>query len=290
MNSAAPPVFRFAPSPNGALHLGHAYSALLNQRMAREAGGSLLLRIEDIDTARCTPELEAAMLHDLAWLGIEWSGEPRRQSQHFSAYVEALDKLRQDGLIYPAFMSRAEIRNAVEDKSDWPCDLDGNPHYPGDERSWSAKQRESMIVNRPNHAWRLDMRVALERADNGQSWTEYGHESDKDNRTVVAAPSAWGDVILARSDTPTSYHLSVVLDDAQQSITHVVRGKDLYHATSIHRLLQELLGLPAPQYHHHDLILAEDGRKLSKSSDDTSLQSLRKAGHTPADIRQMVGL
>ncbi|MGI9357337.1 MAG: tRNA glutamyl-Q(34) synthetase GluQRS [Rhizobiaceae bacterium] len=288
MPHTTPPVFRFAPSPNGALHLGHACSALINQKMAQEASGNLLLRIEDIDTTRCTLELETAMLDDLHWLGIEWTREPRRQSQHFDDYAVSLDKLRQAELIYPAFMSRAEIQNAVEGKTDWPRDPDGQPHYPGGERSWSDEQRENMIANRPNHAWRLDMHKALDRVDRRLSWTE--HKSGMGDRKVITDPSIWGDVVLARSDTPTSYHLSVVLDDALQGITHVVRGKDLYHATSIHRLLQELLALPEPLYHHHRLILAQDGKKLSKSSNDTSLRSLRKAGYSPADIQRMVGL
>jgi len=290
MTSAVPPVFRFAPSPNGALHLGHAYSALLNQKMARETGGTLLLRIEDIDTGRCTPELERGMIEDLQWLGMEWSGETRRQSQRFDAYTGALDRLRKMGLVYPAFMSRAEIRAAVKEKPNWPHDPDGQPHYPGSERSLNDAEREQAINEHPQHAWRLDMHAALKHLDKRLSWNESGHGPDGETGLVEASPSIWGDVTLARSDTPTSYHLSVVLDDALQSITHIVRGQDLFHATAIHRLLQELLGLSAPLYHHHELILAKDGRKLSKSSRDTSLQSLRDAGHTPDDIRRMIGL
>lgn len=294
MNADAPPVYRFAPSPNGALHLGHAYSALLNQSLARENGGRLLLRIEDIDTQRCTAELESAMLEDLRWLGIDWDGPPRRQSQHMADYREALDVLRDADLVYPAFMSRAEIRAALAGKQEagagWPRDPDGQPHYPGTERDWDAEERETMLREKPRHAWRLDMAKALAHAGGDIAWQEGGSGPEGETGTVRAEPSAWGDVILARSDVPTSYHLAVVVDDAIEGISHVVRGRDLFHATSVHRLLQVLLGLPAPHYHHHDLILAEDGRKLSKSARDTSLQSLRQAGLTPADIRRMVGL
>lgn len=290
MTSAAPPVFRFAPSPNGALHLGHAYSALLNQKMASETGGTLLLRIEDIDTARCTPDLETAIIEDLRWLGIQWSGEPRRQSQHFDAYAAALGKLREIGLAYPAFMSRAEIRAAVKENPDWPRDPDGQPHYPGNEAEFSDAERQHAITEHSQHAWRLDTQAAQKEIGKRLRWAENANGPNGETEFIEANPSIWGDVILARSDTPTSYHLSVVLDDALQGITYVVRGHDLFDATAIHRLLQELLGLPEPLYHHHDLILADDGRKLSKSSQDTSLRSLRNAGHTPADIRRMVGL
>lgn len=294
MLSQHPPVFRFAPSPNGALHLGHAYSALLNQQMAVEANGRFLLRIEDIDLQRCTPALEAAMLDDLRWLGLVWEEPPRRQSKHLETYRKALDVLRDAGLAYPAFMSRAEIKAAVTRKEEsgmnWPRDPDGQPHYPGDEREWSPQRQRQMSLEKPRHAWRLDMAAAMRHAGDRLVWSESGAGPDGSSGEIVADPSAWGDVVIARSDIPTSYHLAVVIDDAGQSITHVVRGRDLFHATSVHRLLQVLLGLPAPHYHHHDLILTDDGRKLSKSARDTSLQNLRDAGLTPADIRRMIGL
>src|SRR5216683_206211 len=217
-----PPVFRFAPSPNGYLHLGHALSALLNFDMAQAAGGRLLLRIEDIDAARCRPDYERAIYDDLAWLGIVWEQPVRRQSAHFDDYRAALARLDAQGLVYPSFESRGEIARLVaeqERQGAWPRDPDGAPLYP-----------------------------------------------------------AWGDVVLARKETPTSYHLSVVIDDALQGVTHVVRGQDLFWSTSVHRLLQALRGLPAPIYHHHRLILDAGGQKLSKSTRATALRSLREAG------------
>ena len=288
------PVFRFAPSPNGALHLGHAYSALLNHRMARAAGGRFLLRIEDIDQTRCSPALEHQMLEDLAWLGIEWDEAPRRQSAHFDDYRSALDVLDTAGLVYPAFMSRGELRRLVDKRENegvpWPRDPDGAPHYPDDDRNLDPDTRRARIRAGDDHAWRLDMRAALQSIPQPIFWAETGLGPDAETGRIRAAPQAWGDVVLGRKDTPTSYHLSVVVDDALQGITHVVRGRDLFHATAVHRLLQELLGLPVPQYHHHDLILAADGRKLSKSDGDTSIRALRQAGATAADIRRMVGL
>ncbi|MGI9365369.1 MAG: tRNA glutamyl-Q(34) synthetase GluQRS [Rhizobiaceae bacterium] len=283
-----PPVFRFAPSPNGALHLGHAYSALENKRLCDAIGGTYLLRIEDIDQTRCTPELELQMCEDLLWLGIEWAEPPRRQSDHFSTYADALDRLKNLGLVYPAFMTRGEIRSAVarlqQNGKPWPADPDGSPHYPGPERFWSEQERQAAIAAGPRFAWRLDMKKALNRIADSPTWYETGSGPRGESGTVKAKPEQWGDVVLARSDTPTSYHLSATVDDALQQITHVVRGRDLFHATSVHRVLQELLDLPPPVYHHHDLVLAEDGRKLSKSRSDTSLRSLRDRGIPASDI------
>lgn len=294
MLKSAPPVFRFAPSPNGALHLGHAYSALINQQLARENNGVLLLRIEDIDQTRCTPELEIEMLEDLQWLGIEWQGTPRRQSEHFADYADALDTLMDAGLVYPAFMSRGDIRRAIAEKKengeDWPNDPDGTPLYPGQERNWSTAQQEAEQKTTPHYALRLNMRAALNHVGGDLVWQETGAGQQGETGECLAEPAAWGDVVLARSDTPTSYHLSVVIDDALQKVTHVVRGRDLFHATSVHRVLQTLLGLPVPEYHHHDLVLDDDERKLSKSAGDTSLRALRQAGMTADDIRRMVGL
>ncbi|MCI5075299.1 tRNA glutamyl-Q(34) synthetase GluQRS [Oricola sp.] len=280
------PVFRFAPSPNGALHLGHAYSALMNFEMARETGGRFLLRVEDIDRERCTPALERAMLEDLAWLGVSWEEPVRRQSAHFDDYARALDALEAEGLVYRAYLSRGEIRRLVEARERagdaWPRDPDGAPLYPGGAHETGADDAPYVL--------RLDMARAVERAGAALAWSESGLGPEGETGTVEADPDAWGDVILARRDTPTSYNLSVVIDDALQGVTHVVRGRDLFHATSVHVLLQELLGLPRPDYFHHDLVLAEDGRKLSKSNRDTSLRSLRDAGATPDDIRRMIGL
>lgn len=287
-----PPVFRFAPSPNGFLHLGHAYSALLNFERARETGGRLLLRIEDIDAARCRPDYETAIYEDLAWLGISWEMPVRRQSEHLADYRTALENLSALGLVYPAFESRAEIAKLVaarEADGPWPRDPDGAPLYPGDAKSLSADARSRLIASGAPYALRLDMAAACRRAA-GLTWNELGEGPDGAHGTVPAEPEAWGDVILARKETPTSYHLSVVVDDALQGIGEIVRGQDLFHATAVHRLLQVLLGLLEPAYRHHPLIRDGEGRKLSKSSQSTGLRELRAAGVTPAAIRQLVGL
>jgi glutamyl-Q tRNA(Asp) synthetase len=287
-----PPVFRFAPSPNGFLHLGHAYSALLNFDLARQAGGRFLLRIEDIDSTRCRPEFEAAIYEDLAWLGLSWETPVRRQSEHFSRYRDAIEKLSAQGLIYPSFESRAEIARLVAEREitgPWPRDPDGAPLYPGAAKSLSAGERQRLIESGLPYALRLDMAVACARAKK-PGWTEYGEGPNGERGTVAARPDAWGDVILARKETPTSYHLSVVIDDAMQGVTDVVRGQDLFWSTSVHRLLQDLLGISAPAYRHHRLVLDSAGQKLSKSTQATGLRELRAAGATPADIRGLVGL
>ena len=288
----APPVFRFAPSPNGFLHLGHAYSALLNFDRARQSGGRLLLRIEDIDATRCRPEFEAAIYEDLAWLGIAWETPVRRQSEHLADYRAALEQLSAFGLVYPAFESRAEIARLVaarEADGPWPRDPDGAPLYPGEAKSLSADERAHLIASGAPYALRLDMAAACRRAA-GLSWNELGEGVDGERGIVPARPEAWGDVILARKETPTSYHLSVVVDDGLQGASEIVRGQDLFYATSVHRLLQVLLGLPEPAYRHHRLIRDEGGRKLSKSSRSTGLRELRAAGFTAARICQLVGL
>ena len=259
----ATPVFRFAPSPNGYLHLGHALSALLNFDMARAAGGRLLLRIEDIDETRCRPEYEQAIYDDLAWLGIAWEQPVRRQSEHFDDYRAALARLEAQGLLYPSFESRAEIAALVAERERagaWPRDPDGAPIYPGDAKSMAPAERERRIEAGERYALRLDMAAAMARAG-ALSWTETGQGPGGETGAVAATPAAWGDVVLARKETPTSYHLSVVVDDALQGVTHVVRGQDLFCATSVHRLLQALLGLPAPAYHHHRLMLDADGEE-----------------------------
>lgn len=288
----APPVFRFAPSPNGYLHLGHAYSALLNFDRAREAGGRFLLRIEDIDATRCRPEFETAIDEDLAWLGIVWETPVRRQSEHLADYRSALEELAALGLVYPAFESRAEIAKLVaarEADGPWPRDPDGAPIYPGDAKSLSAGERARLIASGAPYALRLDMAGACRRVTS-LSWNELGAGPDGECGVVQARPEAWGDVILARKETPTSYHLSAVVDDALQGVSEVVRGQDLFHATSVHRLLQVLLGLPEPVYRHHALVLDGEGRKLSKSNRSTGLRELRAAGTSPCGIRRLVGL
>ena len=280
-----PPVFRFAPSPNGYLHLGHALSALLNAGMARDSGGRLLLRIEDIDRSRCRPEFEAAIYEDLAWLGLNWEQPVRRQSEHFDEYRAALTRLDAMGLIYPSFESRAEIAALVaarEQHAPWPRDPDGAPLYPGDAKTLTPAERARLIASGAPYALRLDMAAAVQRIG-PLTWLEGGSRH-------AADPAAWGDVILARKDAPGSYHLAVVVDDAALGVTDVVRGNDLFHATSVHRLLQSLLDLPAPRYHHHRLILDADGRKLSKSTQATALRERRASGATPSDIRKVLGL
>jgi len=284
------PIFRFAPSPNGYLHLGHAFSALLNVDLARARHGRVLLRIEDIDATRCRPEYEAAIFEDLAWLGLAWDEPVRRQSEHFAAYRAAIERLDAQGLVYASFESRAEIAQLVrarEAGGPWPRDPDGAPLYPGDAKKLTAAERARQIAAGEPYALRLDMAAAVARAG-PLTWRE--RDADGDVATVTADPAAWGDVVLARKETPTSYHISVVVDDAAQGITDVVRGRDLSAATAVHRLLQALLALPAPVYRHHSLILDADGRKLSKSTQATGLRELRARGATPADIRRMVGL
>lgn len=288
----APPVFRFAPSPNGYLHLGHALSALLNFEAARACGGRFLLRIEDIDATRCRPDYERAIYEDLTWLGIAWEEPVRRQSMHMSDYGEALRRLERNGLLYPAFESRAEIARLVharERVASWPRDPDGAPLYPGDAKSRQAGERQALIEAGAAYALRLDM-AAARSAAGALTWREEGAGPAGETGEVDARPEHWGDVILARKETPTSYHLSVVIDDALQGVTHVVRGQDLFWSTSVHRLLQQLLGLPVPNYRHHRLVRDETGQKLSKSTRSTAIRDLRAAGATPVDIRRKVGL
>ena len=285
------PTYRFAPSPNGDLHLGHARSALLNQKLAQAAGGRMLLRIEDVDITRCTPEFEAAIYADLAWLGVAWETPVRRQSEHVADYQAALDRLKGLGLIYPAFMSRGEMRDHIAARSDarspWPRDPDGSPLYPDADRKLSRRERTRRIASYAPHAWRLDMHAAVQHAGDDLAWQETGAGPGGETGTVKARPEIWGDVILARSDAPASYHLAVTVDDALQGVTDVVRGADLFHATAVHRLLQLLLGLPAPRYHHHALIAGPDGRKLSKSRGDSGIAALRESRHTADEVRKM---
>jgi glutamyl-Q tRNA(Asp) synthetase len=287
-----PPVFRFAPSPNGYLHLGHAFSAVLNFDLARQAGGRFLLRIEDIDPTRCRREFEDAIDDDLTWLGLCWEKPARRQSEHFTDYRAALEKLTALGLIYPAFESRAEIARLIaeqEKRAPWPRDPDGAPLYPGTARALSPEERMRLTRSGAPYALRLDMAAACARA--GQlNWVERGEGPEGETGTVAANPAAWGDVIIARKETPTSYHLAVVVDDALQGVTEVVRGQDLFWSTSVHRLLQQLLGLPQPAYRHHRLIRDAAGQKLSKSTEATGLRELRAAGVSPAEVRRRVGL
>jgi glutamyl-Q tRNA(Asp) synthetase len=274
----SPPVFRFAPSPNGHLHLGHALSALLNADMARRADGRLLLRIEDIDPTRCKPEFEKSIYEDLEWLGIEWEKPVRRQSEHFGEYADALGRLEAEGLLYASYETRADLARMIK-----ALDPDGGPRF-SRENGLSPQEAAAREKRGEPYALRLDMQKALERRiSRPLRWRE-------GEQQIEAHPEKWGDVILGRKETPASYHLSVVLDDALQGVTHIVRGMDLYESTSIHRLLQEILGLPAPHYHHHRLILDESGRKLAKRDPSTTLRDLRAGGWTRENVRKAVGL
>lgn len=285
-------VFRFAPSPNGLLHLGHALSAILNHDLATACGGRFLLRIEDIDPARSRPEFETAIYRDLAWLGLDWEKPVRRQSEHLAFYAEALEQLKAMGLLYPGFLSRGEVKARVQAHEAaggvWPRDPDGAPLYPTEERTLERAQANAWIDAGRQHAWRLDMDKARALAPAVLDWSEAGEGPEGETGIVTAQPEHWGDVILSRPDAPASYHLAVVLDDAAQGVTDVVRGQDLFHATAVHRLLQSLFGLPAPSYRHHGLVSGPDGRKLSKSNQDTGIAAYRDKGVSPAGIRALL--
>lgn len=286
MSDNAPPtapILRFAPSPNGALHLGHAYSALFNERVAAELGGRVLLRIEDLDRTRCKPQFEAAIIDDLAWLGIRFPIPPRRQSEHGDDYTAALARLDELGLVYPCFCSRSEIARAASGR----CDPDGAPVYPGTCRALSPAEASDRLAHGDKAAFRLDMRRAIEAAPARLSWTEYGEGTVPSRRP--AAPEVWGDVVLRGRDLAASYHLAVVVDDALQGVTDVARGRDLLAATAVHRLLQALLGFIPPRYRHHRLVLDRGGVKLSKSRQSVSLAELRGTGLAPEDVRAALG-
>jgi glutamyl-Q tRNA(Asp) synthetase len=283
-------VFRFAPSPTGYLHRGHALSALLNQRAAEATGGRFLLRMENVDTTRARPDFEAAIFEDLAWLGLKWEKPVLHQSGRLDAYAKALAELDKLGLLYPAFMSRSEIRAAVEKAGPkWPRDPDGAPHYPGPERTWPASRRQAEMDSGRPYALRLDMARASS-ALAPLSWNSVDPFGVEPPATHTARPAQWGDVILARKEVHSSYHIAVVVDDAFQCITDVVRGKDLQPATSLHRLLQTLLGLPAPRYFHHRLILDSDGKKLSKSEGSESIRARRDMRESREELIASLGI
>jgi glutamyl-Q tRNA(Asp) synthetase len=270
-------VTRFAPSPTGRLHLGHAYAALFAERAAREAGGQFLLRIEDIDYTRCRSEFETGIYEDLAWLGLAWDGPVRRQSEHSADYTAALARLQVMGLIYPCFCTRAEIRAEIERAGAAPHGRE--PVYPGTCRDLPAK-RVHEFEERP-FALRLDVARALARTG-PLTW------HDRVRGTIRADPLALGDVVLARKEIPTSYHLAVTLDDHFQGVSLVTRGEDLFAATHVHRLLQALLGLGTPTYHHHQLIAGPAGERLAKRTGAPTLAALRESGKTPAAVRAML--
>jgi glutamyl-Q tRNA(Asp) synthetase len=279
---ASAPVLRFAPSPNGALHLGHAYSALMNDRIAAQTDGRVLLRIEDLDRTRCKPQFEAAIVDDLAWLGLRFAA-PRRQSEHGDDYAAALARLDQRGLVYPCFCSRSEIARVSNDQRD----PDGAPLYAGTCRALSPAEARDRMARGDKAAFRLNMHLAVGAGPAGLSWTEYG-EGGAPSRPL-AAPELWGDVVLRGRDLAASYHLAVVVDDALQGVTDVVRGRDLFAATAVHCLLQALLGVPAPRYRHHRLVLDQNGAKLSKSRQSWSLAELRATGLAPGAVRSALG-
>lgn len=304
-------ITRFAPSPNGPLHLGHAYAAIIAHDMARAAGGRFLLRIEDIDRQRSRPEWEAAIFDDLAWLGLTWDGEPMRQSDRLSVYAEALDRLWHRSLLYTCTCTRRDIADALaapQEAAPAKAPTAGGPDgpvYPGTcfgrnltGAIWSTRA----LGPRPHDmTLRLDMGFAamlcdhtIRRPGQGDRGLDFTETGPAHAGTVFTTSDDYiariGDIVLARRDFGTSYHLSVVLDDAAQGVTHVTRGEDLFEATRIHRLLQRLLDLPVPEYHHHRLIRDAAGRRLAKRDDARSLASYRAAGATAGDIRRMVGL
>lgn len=270
---------RFAPSPTGLLHLGHAYAALIGWRAAREADGRFLLRIEDIDRMRCRGEFAAAIPEDLAWLGLDWDGPVRVQSEHFADYRSALERLEHVGVLYPCFCTRAAIAAEIAAAAGAPHGPDG-PLYPGTCRALSAAERARRVAAGEGFALRLD--AARAQALTGPlSWEDTG-------RGRIAADAALhGDVVLARKDTPASYHLAVTVDDALQGVTLVTRGEDLFAVTHVHRLLQALLDLPTLRYRHHALLVDATGRRLAKRDKALTLRALREAGHTPAEVRAM---
>ncbi len=275
---------RFAPSPTGYLHLGHAYSALFAYEAAQAEGGRFLLRIEDIDPIRCRPEFAGALIEDLRWLGLEWEEPVRRQSEHMEDYTAALAKLRTLGLLYPCFCTRREVAKEVMASAAAPHFAQQGPDgpvYPGTCRNLHPDERTQRLRENQAASWRLDITKAL-------AMTGPLYWNDRAAGRVRAAPLDFGDVVLARKDAATSYHLSVTVDDHLQHVTLVTRGKDLLRATDIHRLLQALLGYATPDYHHHELLTDATGRRLAKRDRDMTLRALRAAGKTAAEVREMV--
>lgn len=270
-------VTRFAPSPTGRLHKGHAYSALEAFRAAEAAGGRFLLRIEDIDTTRCRPEFSDGIFEDLSWLGLKWEAPVRHQSQHFADYQAALEKLQKMGVVYPCFCTRKDIQAEIKRSKSAPHGPDG-PIYPLICHGKSPQEQLQLIEDGKPHAWRLDLAAALELIETPLSW------QDEQKGIIEATPEELGDVVLARKDTPTSYHLSVVVDDALQGITHIIRGEDLFHATHIHIVLQQLLGLPTPIYRHHGLLLDEKGERFAKRNKSVTLEEIRQSGVSAEEL------
>ena len=278
-------VTRFAPSPTGYLHLGHAFAAITAAEAARD--GRFLVRIEDIDQTRARPEFEAAIFEDLAWLGLHWEDPVLRQSTRFDAYRAALERIEGKNLLYPCFCTRAEIATEIANASEAPHSPEG-AHYPGTCRHLDAEVRAARIVSGMPYAVRLDAQAAMRHVGT-VTFVEDGHGPSGENGLIEADPMQFGDIVLARKETPSSYHLAVVVDDAHQGVTLVTRGNDLFAATHVQRLLQVLLGLPAPRYAHHELILDAKGRKFSKRDASVTLRDLRERGESPKSIRARLG-
>ena len=284
---------RFAPSPTGYLHLGHAYSALLAYRAAQTADGVMELRIEDIDITRCRPEFENAILEDLDWIGLTWPMPVRRQSEHFSAYAEQLDRLRDTGLVYRCFKTRKEILEDIARAPHGPGEGPEQRIYRGPAHPMSPDEEAERVERGEAFAWRLSIdrcRDVLGDRLRSLSFIEDGAGPDGQSGTIRVDPDISGDVILARKDTPAAYHLACVTDDALQDITHIIRGHDLFEATHVHCLLQTLLNLPTPTYHHHKLLAGPDGKRYAKRDRSVTLRALRQGGATRADVLKRVGL
>lgn len=276
-------ITRFAPSPSGRLHKGHAYSALLAYRAALKNSGRFILRIEDIDTTRCKAEFTEDIYNDLRWLGLTWETPVRKQSEHFSDYSSALGKLKALDVVYPCFCTRKDIQAEIAAAERAPHGPDG-PLYPGICKKLTRVEGTQLRANNKPHAWRLNLDAALEALEHPLSWHDqvYGH--------VPATPEILGDIVLARKDTPTSYHLSVVVDDGLQNITHITRGEDLFHATHIHVVLQKLLGLPTPSYHHHELLTDNEGVRFAKRNKSVTLNDIREHGVSSSMLIDSLGL
>lgn len=276
-------VTRFAPSPTGLLHLGHAYSALLASKQAKQTGGRFLLRIEDIDPKRCKKEYEDAIYEDLSWLGLSWETPVRRQSEQLDEYAKAINTLHEFKVLYPCFCSRKDIQNTNQTQYSVSMGSDG-PLYPGTCRGLSQKEQTIRKNKGDSFTLRLDMNKALAKLSKPVKW------NDLIRGEITAKPEVFGDVVLARKDTPTSYHLAVTLDDHLQGVTLVTRGEDLFLSTHVHRILQELLDLNTPNYYHHPLITDDKGRRYAKRDSSLSLRTLRDRGKSPEQIKSMVGL
>lgn len=286
-------VTRFAPSPTGLLHLGHAYSAMRTFETAKAAGGQCLLRIEDIDQTRCKPEYESAILDDLKWMGFDWPGPVRRQSEHMDEYQGVIGTLAEAGLVYRCFKTRKEIAEDIARAPHQPGEGPDGVIYPGPSQPMSADEEAERLEKGEAFAWRLSIaacREHLSESFNSLMFIEEGAGPDGESGLVLAKPDLMGDVILARKDIGTSYHIAACHDDAQQGVTHVIRGEDLFFTTHLHVLIQKLMGWPKPVYRHHKLVLDQDGKRFAKRDESMTLKALCEAGITPSELKQMAGV